>query len=128
MASIDSSIPEIPRPAEFTRPDYASPGAQRSAAQPVQTQVPADATASVRKEPDKASQTPDELEKRLQSLVEKLQSTSLRFSIDEDTKRIIVKIVDKETGNVIQEIPQTKFQNLVTQLEEIVGYRLDRTI
>lgn len=65
-------------------------------------------------EPQQASQpvqqkpepTPQQLQQALQTINSKLaNSTSLEFSFDKGTKQTVVKVTDKESGEVIRQIP-----------------------
>jgi len=54
----------------------------------------------------KAEPTPQQLQQALQTINRKLSSsTSLEFSYHEGTKQTVVKVTDKETGDVIRQIP-----------------------
>ncbi len=46
---------------------------------------------------------------------------SLNFDIDEDTSDIVVKIINKETGKLIRQIPPEELLRLRKKLEELVG-------
>lgn len=54
----------------------------------------------------KPEPTPQQLQQALQTINSKLASnTSLEFSFDKGTKQTIVKVTDKESGEVIRQIP-----------------------
>ncbi|MFB9329874.1 flagellar protein FlaG [Paenibacillus aurantiacus] len=53
------------------------------------------------------------------------KSTSLQFSIHEQTKLIAVKVLDKETGEVIREVPPEKTLDFVAKLWEMAGILVD---
>ena len=53
------------------------------------------------------------------------KSTSFEFSIHEKTKSIMVKVMDKETGSVIREIPSEKILDMVAKMCEMTGLILD---
>lgn len=52
-------------------------------------------------------------------------ATSLEFSVHEKTKQIMVKVTDKETGEVIREIPPEKTLDLVAKMWEMAGILID---
>ncbi|EYS87763.1 flagellar protein [Cupriavidus sp. SK-4] len=56
-------------------------------------------------------------------LVEALKATSigLRFEIDEDTHRVITKVVDKETGEVIRQIPNEEVLRIARAIDKLQG-------
>lgn len=50
------------------------------------------------------------------------------FSIHEGTKKIMVKVINEETNEVIKEIPPEKILDLVAQIWELAGILVDRKI
>lgn len=50
--------------------------------------------------------TPQQLQQAVQAINRKLSaSTALEFSVDESTRMTVVKIVDKQSGELIRQIP-----------------------
>lgn len=80
---------------------------------------------SVRQAPKPAS---------IQSNLEKLEKTflafnkRLRFYVNEEIDRVIVKVIDAETDKVIKEIPPEEIQRLVARIEEAIGLLVDEMI
>ncbi|MEK3719050.1 flagellar protein FlaG [Paenibacillus sp. FSL H8-0034] len=52
-------------------------------------------------------------------------ATSLEFSIHTKTNRIMVKVLEKDTGKVIREIPPEKTMDMVAKLWEMAGILVD---
>ena len=71
-------------------------------------------------------------EKQLIDVIEKANkdfktsNTSLKFSIHEQTKQILVKINDSETKEVVREIPPEKILDMVAAMLERTGLFVDR--
>lgn len=67
------------------------------------------------------------LEKAVQESVEKLNNfirpyvTSLQFSVDKDLGRVVVKIMDSETKEVIKQIPSEDVLALTKALGKVAG-------
>lgn len=53
------------------------------------------------------------------------KTTSLEFTVHEQTKLIAVKVLDKETGEVIREVPPEKTLDFVAKLWEMAGLLVD---
>lgn len=53
------------------------------------------------------------------------KTTSLEFSIHQKTKLISVKVLDKDTGETIREIPPEKSLDFVAKLWEMAGILVD---
>lgn len=48
------------------------------------------------------------------------QQRTLQFSVDEDSGRNVVKVLDKETDEVIRQIPQEEVLVIARRIEELV--------
>lgn len=57
----------------------------------------------------------------------KLESTDRKFefSVNEETNDIIVKVINKETDEVIREIPSEKILDMVAKMMELAGLFVD---
>jgi flagellar protein FlaG len=53
------------------------------------------------------------------------KSTSLEFAVHDQTKQIMVKVLDKDTGEIIREIPPEKTLDFVAKLWEMAGILVD---
>ena len=54
-----------------------------------------------------------------------ISNVGLNFSVHAATGRIKVSVTDKETGEVIREIPSEQVLNLMAKLDEMMGIILD---
>ncbi|MEK3696702.1 flagellar protein FlaG [Paenibacillus sp. FSL R10-2199] len=55
-------------------------------------------------------------------------STTLEVSMHKETKTIMVKILNKETGELIREIPPEKTLDLVANMMQIAGIIVDERV
>lgn len=55
-------------------------------------------------------------------------STTLEVSMHKETKTIMVKILNKETGELIREIPPEKTLDMVANMMEIAGIIIDERV
>ncbi len=53
---------------------------------------------------------------------------SLQFSIDEELKDVVVRIVDTKTGEIIRQIPPDEVLRLREHFKELVGLILEKTV
>lgn len=51
--------------------------------------------------------------------------TRLEFSIHKETHEIVVKVYDKETNELIREIPPEKILDIIAKLWELAGIFVD---
>ncbi len=70
----------------------------------------------------------------LQEAVESLNQTvdavdrALEFDIHQDTNRILVRVVDKATEEVIREVPPERVLDLMAELRKLVGLLVDEKV
>jgi flagellar protein FlaG len=83
-------------------------------------------------ETQQQSETQDASESSLKSIREAIQaaekrSTTVKFSVDEDNGELIVKVVNKETGDVVREVPPEEVRELRKALAEMKGLLVKQT-
>ena len=89
--------------------------AARQAATPVQTVNAVQQSAQI-PELDKADDAVKNINEALKSL-----SRNLEFSIDSDSNRSVVKVVDHETGEVIRQMPTPEALEIAKALDRVQG-------
>jgi len=52
----------------------------------------------------------------------------LQFRVDEQSRRIIVKIIDQQSGEVLSQIPPEKILDLLNSIQESIGLLIDKKI
>ena len=62
----------------------------------------------------------------LKDLTETLQ-TKLNFSVDDGTNNIVVKVIDKDTDQVIKQIPPESLLELQEKMQALTGFLLSET-
>lgn len=55
----------------------------------------------------------------------KMSNTQLKYHIDEETQRISIKIIDKDTDKVIREVPPEETLEAIKKIWEIAGIIVD---
>ena len=65
------------------------------------------------------------LKKRISDLNRQLNSTECQYGVDEVTQRVTLKIVDKETKEVIKELPPEKTLKMIAKVWELAGLLVD---
>jgi flagellar protein FlaG len=49
----------------------------------------------------------------------------LDFKVDDETNRVVVKVIDTETNKVVKEIPPEQLVRLAAKIQEMVGLLVD---
>lgn len=58
----------------------------------------------------------------------KVMDNELQFSVDKDTEKVVVKVVDKATGDVIRQIPSKEMLEIAKALDTIQGLIIRKKI
>ncbi|KXG78776.1 hypothetical protein AN618_01140 [Fervidicola ferrireducens] len=64
----------------------------------------------------------------LEDLAIEIKDMRFEFSIHEETKRVIVRIYDRESNELISEIPPEKFLDLIANIWKQVGLIIDKKV
>lgn len=92
-----------------------------------QDQIPVEESSKSGKEEKTAKTThADELFIGLQDKMKILQNIDLSFSVHKASGKIIVTVINENTGEVIREIPSSELLDLAAKLEETIGLMLDK--
>lgn len=67
----------------------------------------------------------DKLKKAVDTLNKQMSNSEAVFGIHEDTNRVTIKIVDKETKEVIKELPPEKTLDMIAKAWELAGLLVD---
>lgn len=54
--------------------------------------------------------------------------TSLKFQVHEDLDRLFVEVIDRETKEVVREIPPKEFLDMISSMLEYVGLFVDKRV
>ena len=125
----------------------AAPTANNYTSKPVQeTAEFTDDTAEVTKAPDpqtvKVKQTSEksddgnneggesqpsfeQVKKAIETINKKVKNSTVQFGIHEETNRITIKVVDKDTDEVIREVPAEKTLDMIAKAWELAGIVVD---
>lgn len=97
---------------------------------------PVDATTAIVKETSEADgqgnqdtgakeQSPESIKKMVDQLNKKMNNSEAIFGIHEKTNRVTIKIIDKETKEVVKEFPPEKTLDMIAKVWEMAGILVD---
>ncbi|CAM3018809.1 flagellar protein FlaG [Pseudoalteromonas distincta] len=71
--------------------------------------------------------SPDKLEKVAQQLQDFMgeMNRSIQFKVDEDSGRNVIKVIDKESGDLVKQYPSEEVLGIVSKLAEATGVLVD---
>ena len=115
-----------------------SPGSRAEGIPTVKSTESVDSSPSVKdstKKTEKQQGAPtttgeEQLIRSIERAVKSLQGpqTTLEISVHEKTHAIMVKVMNKETGDLIREIPSEKILDLVANMMELAGIIVDERV
>ena len=97
-------------------------------AQPQDEKSSSDGNGSQQQQAAFGSQTtPEQLKKMLEEMNKKINNSNevAMFGIHEETNRVMIKIMDKDTKEVIKEFPPEKTLDMIAKLWEMAGILVD---
>ncbi len=114
-------------PSSFPSPPSAASGGKSAAGAEGDVTPDVTVTGQAKAQPVSSEQS-GKLEKVLGSIQEAIQSSniSLQFSQDEDTGSIVIKLIDQNSGEAIQQIPSKAVLHLAAALGKLQGQIFDR--
>lgn len=76
-----------------------------------------------------AEPTPGSLESAVEEINQSLggQSVGVRFEVDADTDRVVIKVVDRESGDLIRQIPSEEVLRIAKLLGKVPGALMDQS-
>lgn len=72
-----------------------------------------------------SSQNPEQIKKAVENLNKRINNSEVLFGIHDETNRVVIKIVDKETKEVIKELPPEKTLDMIAKAWELAGLLVD---
>lgn len=67
----------------------------------------------------------EQIKKAVEQLNRKLSNAEAVFGIHDDTHRVTIKLVDKDTKEVIKELPPEKTLDMIAKVWELAGILID---
>ncbi len=139
VASMNMMPPEAARPEREGYP-MSAPSAQPVRGQSLgeRASVPGNETAATREPlPNERSLPLKEEEERGQSFEQVLEEANqefenlnyaIRFQIDDQSSEVVVKVVDKDSGEVIKQIPPEELVRMRERFDEIAGHLVEEVV
>lgn len=77
---------------------------------------------------EKAAQNRDKIRKAIEKMNAQLPNSEVKFGIHEKTDRVTIKLVDKDTKEVIKEFPPEKTLDMIAKCMELAGVLVDEKL
>ena len=76
----------------------------------------------------KEIQVSQDLLDKLEHDINTIHNVGLEFSMHEESGRNVIKVVEKDTGNLIRQIPPDEVLELVTRMVDMLGILFDKKV
>lgn len=77
---------------------------------------------------EKREASNENIKKAVSDLNKKMSNTTAQFGIHEGTNRVTVKIIDKETKDVLKEFPAEETLEMIAKVWELAGIMVDKKL
>ena len=94
----------------------------------VQRQVVSGVSEGSKDGAERKEATNENIKKAVSDLNKKMSNTTAQFGIHEGTNRVTVKIVDKETKDVLKEYPAEETLEMIAKVWELAGIMVDKKL
>jgi flagellar protein FlaG len=85
-------------------------------------------TVDTRTDEEKTVAENEKIKKALENMRAQLPNSEIKFGIHEETNRVTIKLVDKDTKEVIKEFPPEKTLDMIAKCMEIAGVVMDEKL
>jgi flagellar protein FlaG len=85
-------------------------------------------TVDSRTDEEKTAAENEKIKKALENMRAQLPNSEIKFGIHEETNRVTIKLVDKDTKEVIKEFPPEKTLDMIAKCMEIAGVVMDEKL
>jgi len=111
-------VAQIPAPRDVPSSHAARQAPVESAKPAAQLELPVQAVKPAAEAPDvdQVKQATERINKTIQTL-----SRNLEFTVDEESQENVVKVVDKDTGEVIRQMPSEETLRIANALDQLQG-------
>ena len=117
---------EVPEDGQTVNVDETTAAVTQAQAQ--DEKISSDGSTSQQQQTAKNAQAaPDQLKKMIEEMNKKINNSNeiAMFGIHEETNRIMIKIMDKDTKEVIKEFPPEKTLDMIAKIWEMAGILVD---
>lgn len=129
MNIVGSSTVSSPQQGSYAQPvETPSVSAPEVVSHEAETSTPAPVKADTNDEKNSEKQgeaSEEAIRKAVSSINKHANGTEAVFGIHDKTNRVTIKIVDKETKDVIREVPAEKTLDLIAKAWELAGLMVD---
>jgi len=127
----NSTVTDVNTAVEQTRTEHALPGDEKIAQAEINksNEIKATAVQEAQKKEEKQI-SPKQLEVVAQQLQDFVggMNKSLEFSVDKDSGRDVIKVIDKNNGDLIKQYPSEEVLTLVSKLSDATGALVNEKI
>jgi flagellar protein FlaG len=116
IAPVSAAAVSTTQPAAGSQPDAAAAARRQVSAAAQEAEVKKTDTTPGEADPAELKQRVDELNEAM-----KVHASSIQFSIDDDSGRTIVKVVDTDTDTVLRQYPSKELLAISKQIDKFQG-------
>ena len=128
VQSVSMQTPQMPQASQPKVTETEAATKEKTVAEPIKVNTDeAELGNNINKDNTK-DVSAEQIKKTLAELNKKMMNTACQYGIHEGTGRVTIKIVDKETRDVIKEIPAEETLELIAKAWELAGIMVDKRL
>jgi len=119
---------------EIIKPQQIKASEKASAPVVSREKLPKEETAKSEESKEKSAQLQRIQEAKTEQVAETIKKyvnslqTDLKIQVHRETGKIMIKVISKEDGKVVREVPPEKLLNLAAKMEEMTGLLFDEKV
>jgi flagellar protein FlaG len=124
---LQSATPKLHLPLAPVEPKPPEPQ-QTQAVKPVEPAEAGRQGAHVGPDPKSKEPTPSVLDQAIKRMNQAVAAfdRSLEFEVSKEHRRIVIKVIDKSSGEIIRQIPPEEFLDIFKRMDDALGLLIDR--
>ncbi|MEE0863487.1 MAG: flagellar protein FlaG [Lachnospiraceae bacterium] len=124
---VQMQAPQMPQASQSKVIETEAATKDRVVAEPIRINTEDPETTNINKDNTKDVSS-EQIKKTLAEINKRMMNTACQYGIHEGTGRVTIKIVDKETRDVIKEIPAEETLELIAKAWELAGIMVDKRL
>ena len=127
VQSVQMQAPQMPQASQPKVTETEAATKDRVVAEPIRINTEDSESTNINKDNTKDVSS-EQIKKTLAEINKRMMNTACQYGIHEGTGRVTIKIVDKETRDVIKEIPAEETLELIAKAWELAGIMVDKRL
>ena len=128
VQSVSMQTPQMPQASQPKVTETEAATKEKAVAEPIKVNIDDSESGNNINNNNTKDVSSEQIKKTLAEINKRMMNTACQYGIHEGTGRVTIKIVDKETRDVIKEIPAEETLELIAKAWELAGIMVDKRL